>query len=122
MGINYTGVRNRADRMIKRYGQTALLRRGETGYEIDRECTALEIAYTPSEKRRLQNLTDRKVLLSARNLDIPPDKELDTLVMLDQTTLDNTEPTELEVLKIIAPPGKLSPGGVVVYWELQVRG
>ncbi len=122
MGINYIGIRNRADRMIRRYGQTALLRRGETGYEIDRECTALEVQYNASEKRRLQNLTDRKMLISARDLTVAPDKELDRLVILDQSTLNNVPPTELEVLKIFAPPGKLSPGGIVVYWEVQVRG
>ena len=117
MGINYLGIRNRADRMIKRYGQVAILRR-DAG---DRDCIFLEMAYTPSEKHKLQNLTDRKGLVSARDLTIPPDKELDTLVLLDQDTLATTR-TEIETLKIIAPPGKLSPGGTVVYWELQVRG
>src|SRR5215471_18953240 len=99
--------------MIARYGAPAKLRRGAT----DRPCTAVEIAYTASERRHLVNPTDRRVLISALNLAEPPDRELDKLVMNDPATGLERE------LRIVQPPDRLSPSSqVVVFWDLKVRG
>jgi hypothetical protein len=111
--FNYAAQRLRADRMIARYGTTsAVLRRGSS----DRACTVVEIAFTPHERRALVNPTDRHVLISAEGLAIPPDKELDRLVMDDPVS---GQPKEL---RIVEPVGRLSPAKTVVFWDLMVRG
>ena len=113
MPFNYAAQQLRADRMIARYGAPAKLRRGT----VDRACTAVEIAYTPSERRALTNPTNRRVLVSALNQTTPIDRELDKLVMNDPTTGLERE------LRIVDPPGRLSPSSaVIVFWDLTVRG
>jgi hypothetical protein len=99
--------------MIARYGTTsAVLRRGSS----DRACTAVEIAFTPRERRALVNPTDRRILISAEDLTTPPDKELDRLVMIDPANGQSKE------LRITEPVGRLAPAGTVVFWDLLVRG
>jgi hypothetical protein len=111
--FNYSAQRLRADRMIARYGTTtAILRRGSS----DRACTAVEIAFTPRERRQLVNPTDRRVLISAEGLTTPPDKELDKLLMTNPAT------GQMQELKITEPVGRLAPAGLVVFWDLMVRG
>jgi len=111
--FNYSAQRLRADRMIARYGSTtAKLRRGSS----DRVCTAVEIAFSPRERRALTNPTDRRVLISAENLTIPPDQQHDKLIMPNPATGIDQE------LRIVEPVGRLAPAGLVVFWDLMVRG
>jgi hypothetical protein len=62
-------------------------------------------------------MTDRRALVSAVGLTVEPDSEQDKLVTLNPVT-----GAENETLRIIAPIGKLAPTGIVIYWELQIRG
>lgn len=102
-----------ADRMIRKYGAQAILRR-DSG---DRSCWAFISDYSPQERLgKLINQTDRKAMLSPIGLTADPDSEQDKLVMLDPIT-----GAELETLRIISPVGKLAPAEIVIYWELQVR-
>lgn len=85
-----------------------------------RPCTLLEAAYSPRERDgQLIGATDRRMLVSVIAPDgtelVPPDSEFDTLI------LRSIEDSSEEVLRIVAPPGRTSPGGVNVFWELQVR-
>ncbi len=104
-------ARKVADRQIRKWGARALLRRSGG----DRECWAMEAQLTSSERRALKNDTSRIFLISAVGLDVAPTKE-DSLVLFVQP--DGT--TELPPLRQQAPVAPLSPGGIVVYWELQV--
>ena len=118
MPFNYAAQRLRADRMIARYGRSptggptyAKLRRNG----VDRDCTAVEIAFSPMERKKLSNPVDRRVLISAEGLTEPP-TTADSLVFFDE----NGDQTEL--LRLIEPPGKLAPAGIVVFYDLMVRG
>lgn len=111
--MDYARERNLADGLIRKYGALAILRR-TTG---DRQCWAFISEYSPHERMgKLINQTDRKALVSPIGLTIDPDSEQDKLVTLDPAT-----GAEKETLRIIAPLGKLAPGEIVIYWELQVR-
>jgi len=79
----------------------------------DRECWALEVQLSASEKRALKNFTSRIFIISAVGLDIPPTKE-DSLITYVGSI-------ELPPLRQVAPVAPLAPGGIVVYWELQVE-
>jgi len=120
MAYDYSAAVAMADEMIHEYGAVAVLRRTAG----DRLCIACVLDYTPEERQgKLINAVDRFALLSAKDpsgalLEPPPNKDLDHLV----TFIPETYGEEDEVLKIVQPPGKLAPSGVVVYWELQVRG
>ena len=113
--INYQRQRNVAHDMIRKYGAPAILRR--SGGLGDRGCWVFISDYSPSEKRgQLINETDRRALVSPVGLTDAPDSEQDRLVTLDPAT-----GAEAEILRIVSPIGKLAPGGIVVYWELQIR-
>ena len=118
MPFNYSAQRLRADRMITRYGAVTGTLRRDAG---DRACTVVEIYYTPFARRRTVNPTDRQILVSALTpsgaiLDPPPDQQQDKLVMADPVTGSNRE------LRITEPVGRLAPAGLVVFWDLTVRG
>jgi hypothetical protein len=108
--------------MIRKYGAPAVLRRRLDNPVApgDRPCIAAEVEIKPEEKvGRMVNDVDRTVLISALGLDVAPNQYDDVLV----TFVPNTNPPqEFEHLKPVKAPGKLSPAGVVVYWELVVRG
>ena len=105
MPHNYARSQSVADRMIRKYGAVAALRRAN----VDRMCYAVESDFTPAERAgKLINPVDRLFLVSSMGLLIPPNNEVDTLIFKG------------EVLRIKAPPGRLAPAGIVVYWELQV--
>jgi len=53
------------------------------------------------------------------NVNPPPDHQQDRLVTFQQPILD--VPVELEVLRIMTNPEKVSPGGTIAFWKLQVR-
>jgi hypothetical protein len=110
----YLHARAVADRQIRKWGAPAILRRASG----DRACWALEAQLSASEKNALKNFNHRIFLISAVNdvlLADPPSKE-DSLVLFVQP--DGT--TELPPLRQQAPVAPLAPGGIVVYWELQV--
>ena len=111
--IDYARERAIAEGMIRKYGAPAILRR-DSG---DRACVAFISDYSPQERMgKLVNQTDRKALVSPVGLTVDPDSEQDRLVTLDPTT-----GVELETLRIVSPVGKLTPGNITVYFELQIR-
>lgn len=109
----YLRARKTADRQIRKWGTRALLRRS-TG---DRECWAMEVQLSANERRALKSPTSRVFLISAVDVDVPPVMREDSLVLFVQP--EGT--TELPPLRQVAPVAPLSPGGIVVYWELQVE-
>src|SRR5262245_14651574 len=109
MAYNYVRAQGVAHRMISKYGAPAVLRRSDG----DRTCIACELDFTPEETTRLANPTARLFLISVIGLTLPPNNEKDRLITFDQNGAESEE------LRIIAPPGRLAPAGIVVYWELQ---
>lgn len=114
MAYNYTRARKVADRLIRKYGQTAGLKRGSTTYP----CIVVETDFTPEERRTLTNVTARLFLVSTVGLTIEPTNETDKLVLYKPGI---SPATVKETLKITRPPGRLAPAGIVVYWELHVE-
>jgi hypothetical protein len=99
--------------MITKFGCRAILRRASG----DRDCVACEITRSPSPREgQLRNPVQRRILVVADGLDPVPNAEKDHLVWLDPDS-----GAEVENLRLIAPVGRLAPGGVVVFWDLQVR-
>lgn len=114
--MNYARLQKVADRLINKYGMKAVLRR--TGM-ADRVCTVVDIDYIPREHMgKMQSPIDRTFLVSAVGLLLGPEMAKDMLVTFQQGVPGLPED---EHLKIIEPPGRLAPGGIVVYWELHVR-
>lgn len=108
----YMHARRRADAQIRKWGQRAVLRRTSG----DRECWVLEVQLSASERLALKNFTARTFIISAVNDDllaVPPGKE-DSLILFVETV-------EQSPLRQHAPVYPLAPGGVVVYWEIQVQ-
>lgn len=120
--VDYTVKRDTVDGMLRRWGAPAVLRSTLPGRD-DRPCIALITNYSPQERAgAMIDPTYRKALVSALAPDgtelEAPSRENDTLV----TFVPGTDPPqEYEKLKIMAPPDKVSPTGVVVYWKLSVR-
>ena len=110
--------RSRAHKMISRRGLTGILRRDNA----DRTCYIIEDAYNPNRPSgaSAQNLA-RFYLVSALTvedgatveLSPPPDNHLDRLIVSDS----GDDSGELELI-IVQPPGRLAPGGIVIYYEL----
>jgi hypothetical protein len=109
--VDYARSRAVADRQIRRWGQKSLLRRASG----DRDCWALEVQISANERRALKNPTNRVYIISAVDLTVPPDTKADSLVW------DNGDGTE-RVFRNDAPVAPFSPGGVIIYYELQVQG
>lgn len=87
----------------------------------DRHCHVHLTDYSAQERRgELIQATDQLGVIAAIAPDgsilAEPDNETEVLVRLDPVT-----GAETETLRIVAPPGKLDPAGVVIYWELQLR-
>jgi hypothetical protein len=114
VSINYEQKRARADKMIRRWGALAYLRRGG----VDRECWALEVQLNASERSTLRNLSNRRFLISAVNLSVPPTKE-DSLVLVRKSTGDKLPPLRQAVP---VAPLQPEPGGVVIYYEIEIEG
>lgn len=106
MAFNYTALQALADKLIVQFGQSGQLIRGDSD---DRVVRVVEISYRPSERDgQLIAATDRRFLISARGLTQPPDKEEDKLIV-----------GGLEFRIVAVSP--LSPAGIPVYYETQVR-
>lgn len=111
MPFNYLRIASKVERIIRRFGMRALLRRSSG----DRECFLIRIDYTPNERSDLILSTDWLAMVSTEGLTVAPDNEQDKLVLLNATG------AEIEVLKIVTEPGRLQPAHDILYWELQVR-
>ena len=109
MAIDYTRMRTKADAQIRKFGQLAHLRRTSG----DRACWALEVQLSNVEKRALKNPSNRVFLVSVVGLTVPPDNT-DSLVWMEGATQ--------KVFRQDAPVSPLQPGGVIIYYELQVQG
>jgi len=107
--VNYSRSKTRADEQIKKFGMRAKLRRASG----DRECWAVEADLSASEKRAMKNFSYRVFLISTVDLDVPPTKE-DSLITYVGSI-------ELPPLRQVAPVKPLAPGGIVIYYELQVE-
>ncbi len=118
MGLfNYVRSKQVADRLIRRFGQNAVLRR-ETSSPTDRVCYLI-LDPTPHEaSASMTNPTDRRIYMSVVGLeDMPPDNEQDQLVLFVQPG----GTAEKEVLPFTAPVKVTGPGGIDVLYEFTVR-
>lgn len=116
--FDYAKAKATADRLIQRFGQSGHLRRiAATGPAYDRSpgaatdhaCRFAVVDYMATEIDGTRVLaTDKKVYLAKGSLTIEP-KASDVLVEADSS-----------VYKIVSV-APLSPAGVVVVYELQVR-
>jgi hypothetical protein len=117
--FDYQAAITDADNLIKYFGMAAVLRRAGIA---DRPCTVVIVEYDPMDRPAdLVNLTDRKVIMSAANVEIqttPPDNEKDELV----TFVQPVGTVEDEVLPLTCKPKPTAPAGVIVLWEFSVRG
>lgn len=112
---SYLRQRATATLEIKKWGARAKLRRGG----VDRDCWAVEVMLSASEKRALVNQKDKVFLIAYDGAPIvtPPDNNLDEFVTLVRATgADDVSH------KIVAPVAPLAPAGVIIYWEIQARG
>jgi hypothetical protein len=117
--FDYGRSKATADRLIARFGQAAVLRRPGApsgpvydptpGEPTDYACTIVVLAYDNREIDGTRILsTDKKVLLSKGSLAIEP-------ALSDKLVIGGTEHA------IVDPIQPLSPGGVVVLYQVQAR-
>lgn len=111
-GMNYAALQSLATDLITRFGggsaDNASLRRAG----VDRPCTVVILSFTNRERQSepLLQYTDKKVLIAASGLDVPPNYELDTIVLSGVNH------------RIIMPATPLAPDGTtVVFWEVAAR-
>lgn len=107
--FNYGPITKSAQRLIDRFGYDAVIRRKVGATTTDIPVVIVMSEYKPSEKDgALVLATDRKAILSARDLSITPDPETDKLV-------ENGK-----VLRIVTVT-PTAPAGAAIIYELQVR-
>lgn len=115
-------IRSRAsaDRMIRKWGMQAVLRRHGIP---DRWIWTVNSQFTPAERLTLHvTPVDKKYIVSAIDLDIPPSMELgDALVTYLQPIVNIIAPVQDQLLRFVTPPYRLSPAEVDVLWILHVR-
>jgi len=120
--FDYAQAITDADDLIQFFGMDAVLRRAGSIPE-DRPCRVVIVEYLPREKPSdLANLTDCKVIMSAKNSEVqltPPDSEQDQLVTFVQPPTN--PPVIDEILPMTCKPKKTAPAGVTVIWEFTVR-
>lgn len=114
MPIDYKKKQAFVDKMIRRWGAKAKLRRIGVG---DRDCMAF-ISDILARDSSGQILNPKSYIgwVSAKGLTIPPDWEKDSFVMLDPIT-----DAEISDKPMTADASPLAPAGVVVYWEIKVQ-
>lgn len=118
MAFNYAAMQKTASKLIRKFGMPAKLLRTVNGQPVYRDCIAVETGFTPGEERgKLSNPTDRVFLIDAKELTQAPNLEAgDVLVTFTAPSYTQID----DKLKIRVPTGRMSPAGVVVYYELQV--
>jgi len=96
-------------KIIKGFGTTnATLKRGSTSREI--ACVVLQVTALERRGNNLMQWSDKRVLISAKDLTTPPDNEQDTIFIAG---IEH---------KIIQPPTPLQPdGSTTLYWEVFAR-
>lgn len=116
--FNYVKSRATGDRLIKKFGMLAALRRDG----VDRVCyVAIPEIMSREARSEMANPTDRQVFIAAGLGDVPttpPDNERDQLVTFVQplgTDVDEILPFTGASVKPIAP------AGIVVVWQATVR-
>lgn len=118
-GFDYARSKATAERLINRFGQAGAIRRAgnatgddwnpTTGAFTDTACMLVELEFTANEiDGTLIRATDRKVLVSTAGMEAAP-TEADKLVIGDN-------PMDIVAVK------PLSPGGLVLLWEVWARG
>lgn len=114
--FDYARTRATAERLIARFGQTGALRRttsdndpfNPTQTTTDYPCTFAVLDYAKKDvDGTLIKQTDQMVYLSTAGLAVAPETTDRLVVAGSPLTVVNVKP--------------LSPAGVVVFWELQVR-
>lgn len=121
MGLfDYTKTRATGDRLVKKFGMKASLRRDG----VDRDCYVVLTEYLSRENpAQATNPTDRQVLIAAglgAVLATPPDNEQDQLVTYVQPP--TSPPVVDEILPFTAASVKpIRPAGITVLWQAMVR-
>lgn len=117
--FDYARVARMVDRKMKRFGMSEdsnspvkfYLRRDGA----DRACNAIEASYSPRDiQSGLGEVGDRRMLVSSVDVDEPPDKEVDVVVLID-------DEGEEVILIIVAAPAQTAPNGTVILWDMQCR-
>jgi hypothetical protein len=62
---------------------------------------------------------ERRVIMAAKDLSIPPDINVDSLITFVQPI--GNPPVELENLRITKPAEPVGPAGIVIIWRMWVR-
>lgn len=118
MAFNYLASQSLASKLIKKFGMPAKLMRIVNGQPVFRSCIACETGFTPGEEIGKQsNPTDRVFLIDAKGLTQPPNMEAGDVLVTYKPPLYTVVDDQL---RIRVPTGRLSPAGIVVYYELQV--
>jgi hypothetical protein len=105
------------DREIRRIGMSAVLRREGAA---DRQIWMYFGQWSPAELMgRLIEPLDRVAVVSAVGLTDPPTHTKDRLITFVQPP--SFTPVEDENLRILSPPIRIDPAGVVIAWRLRVR-
>lgn len=116
MTFDYAKSRTTAERLIKRFGQSATLTQTASSgpsYDpvqttTDHECTLAVLSYNDSDiDGTLVQQGDKVVYLSAEGLSVVPTKD-------DRLKIGG----EVHEIIYLMP---LSPAGTVVFWKVQVR-
>lgn len=121
MGLfDYIKARNTGDRLVKKFGMLASLRREG----VDRDCYVVVADYLSRENAaQATNPTDRQVIMAAglgAVIAQPPDNELDQLVTYVQPP--TVPPVVDEILPFTAASVKpIRPAGITVLWQAMVR-
>lgn len=114
--FDYTRTRATAERLLSRFGQTGALRRTTSDGDVfnptqttaDHACTFAVLDYAKKDvDGTLIKQTDQMVYLSTSGLSVTPETTDQLIVAGSPLTVVSVKP--------------LSPAGVVVMWELQVR-
>lgn len=119
--FNYVKTRATGDRLVKKFGMKASLRRDG----VDRDCYVVIPEYLSRENpSAMTNPTERQVYIAAGvgavSGDNEPDNENDQLVTYVQPP--RTPPVVEEVLPFTAASVKpIRPAGITVLWQAMVR-
>lgn len=108
-------VARQAAQLIAKHGQQCVLRRASGDRWVRAFIRSIR------QREMLGGLVDPlvRIALVAVPVDPPPDHQADRLVTFVQPIREI--PVELEVLRIVFNPEKVSPAGTVAFWRLQVR-
>lgn len=117
---NYEFTLSQCASILNAMGQPAVLRRGVKPNTLDRPVVVFFRRHSVREMMGgLVDPMERRVIMSARNLTVPPDVNVDSLIIFQQPMRGT--PVELENLRITKPPEPVGPAGLTVIWRLWVR-